>query len=217
MYSAFASLSYSNLIISLCALLVGQGVTTETTRTSPALASVYMTSSLRPSSVRRICTRLFGLGCIGGQPWRTLRMSATVTRLSRILLWAWRIGVSSWLHDRGPAHPKDIPPRCYSPRCLILCAVVALMYSRARGGTSSITRWSSASVSRTSTHSSAYCASLDAPISSICRSLSSIALLWLGVGIPRRIPGPLLARPTSENTPSSRHFGGYLRRGLSSL
>src|SRR5215204_5193098 len=109
--------------------------------------------------------------------------------------------------------PKDIPPRwCYSPRCLILCAVLALMYSRARGGRSSITRWSSASVSRTSTHSSAYCASLASPISSICPSLSSIALLWLEVGMPR----PLLARPTSENT-TSRHVGGYLRRGLSSL
>src|SRR5215211_8381853 len=77
---------------------------------------------------------------------------------------------------------------CYSPRCLILCAVVALMCLRARGGRSSITRWSSASVSRTSTHSSAYCASLASPISSICPSLSSIALLWLGVGIPRRMP-----------------------------
>src|SRR5215211_8746292 len=84
---------------------------------------------------------------------------------------------------------KDIPARwwCYSPKCLILCAVVTLMCSRARFGRSSITRWSSASVSRTSTHSSAYCASLASPISSICPSLSSIALLWLGVGIPRRI------------------------------
>src|SRR5215204_1637073 len=79
--------------LSMCTLLDGQGVTTDTTRTSPALASVYMTSSLRPSSVRPVCTRLFGLGCIGGRPLRTLRISATVTRLSRILLWPWRIGV----------------------------------------------------------------------------------------------------------------------------
>src|SRR5215212_9434574 len=35
-------------------------------RISPALASVYMTSSLRPSSARPVCTRLFGLKCIGG-------------------------------------------------------------------------------------------------------------------------------------------------------
>src|SRR5215211_7293242 len=130
------------------------------------------------------------------------------------------VGSRSNLHGimiRSQDTPKDIPPRwCYSPRCLILCAVVALMYSRARGGRSSITRWSSASVSRTSTHSSAYCASLDAPNSSICRSLSSIVLLWLGWGYPSGYPGPLLARPTSENT-TSRHSCGYLRRGLSSF
>src|SRR5215211_8680277 len=51
----------------------------------------------------------------------------------------------------------------YSPRCFILCVVVALMCSRARGGRPSITRWISASVSRTSTRSSAYCASLASP------------------------------------------------------
>jgi hypothetical protein len=95
-------------------------------------------------------------------------------------------------HYRGrdPVEPRPGQSGCSSPRCLILCAVVALMCLRARGGRSSITRWSSASVSRTSTHSSAYCASLASPISSICRSLSSIALLWLGVGTPRRIPRP---------------------------
>src|SRR5829696_1376092 len=64
------------------------------------------------------------------------------------------------------------------------------MCLRARGGMLSTTRWSSASVSRTSTHSSAYCASLASPISSICRSLSSIALLWLGPGRPEGYPGP---------------------------
>src|SRR5918994_7746435 len=93
MYRAFASLSYSNLIISLYALLDVQDTTTDTTRTSPALASVYMTSSLRPSSARPVCTRLFGLGCIGGRQLRTLRTSATVTRLSCILLWPWGVGV----------------------------------------------------------------------------------------------------------------------------
>src|SRR5215218_9205916 len=61
MYRAFASLSYSNLITSLCALLDAQDAATDTMRTSPALASVYMTSSLRPSSDRPVCTRLFGL------------------------------------------------------------------------------------------------------------------------------------------------------------
>src|SRR5215204_3343967 len=66
MYRAFAFSSYSNLIISLCALLDGQGAATDTMRTSPALASVYMTSSLRPSSASSVCTRLFGLECIGG-------------------------------------------------------------------------------------------------------------------------------------------------------
>src|SRR5215213_7861727 len=78
----------------------------------------------------------------------------------------------------------------YSPRCLILCVVVALMCSRARGGRPSITRWISGSVSRTSTHSSAYCASLASPNSSICRSLSSIALFWLGAVHPEGYSGP---------------------------
>src|SRR5215211_7929888 len=78
------------------------------------------------------------------------------------------VGSRSNLHGimiGGRHAPKDALPRwgCYSPRCLILCAVVTLMCSRARGGRSSITRWSSASVSRTSTHSSAYCASLASP------------------------------------------------------
>src|SRR5215216_5187072 len=85
MYRAFASLSYSNLITSLCALLEGQDATTDTMRTSPALASVYMTSSLRPSSARPVCTRLFGLKCIGGRLFRTLRMSATVVLLAEVL------------------------------------------------------------------------------------------------------------------------------------
>ena len=95
-------------------------------------------------------------------------------------------------HYRGrdSVEPRPGQSGCCSPRCLILCAMVALMCLRARGGSSSTTRWSSASVSRTSTHSSAYCASLASPISSICRSLSSIALLWLGAGTPRRIPRP---------------------------
>jgi hypothetical protein len=94
MYRAFASLSYSNLITSLCTLLDAQGAAlTDTMRTSPALASVYMTSSLRPSSASPVCTRLFGLKCIWGRLFRTLRMSATVTRLSCILLWAWGVGV----------------------------------------------------------------------------------------------------------------------------
>src|SRR5215212_4701150 len=93
MYRAFASSSYSNLIISLCALLDAQDAATDTMRTSPALASVYMTSSLRPSSDRPVCTRLFGLKCIWGRLLRTLRMSATVTRLSCILLRAWGVGV----------------------------------------------------------------------------------------------------------------------------
>src|SRR5215216_4846458 len=95
-------------------------------------------------------------------------------------------------HYRGrdSVEPRPGQSGCCSPRCLILCAVVALMCSRARGGRSSITRWSSASVSRRSTHSSAYCASLASPISSICRSLSSIALFWLGAGTLRRIPRP---------------------------
>src|SRR5215212_8545985 len=92
-------------------------------------------------------------------------------------------------HYRGrdSVEPRPGQSGCSSPRCLILCAVVALMCLRARGGRSSTTRWSSASVSRTSTHSSAYCASLASPISSICPSLSSIALLWLGAGTLRRI------------------------------
>jgi hypothetical protein len=100
------------------------------------------------------------------------------------------------MHGQGHYRGRDsVEPRpgqsgCCSPRCLILCAVVALMCSRARGGRSSITRWSSASVSRTSTHSSAYCASLASPISSICRSLSSIALFWLGAVHPEGYPGP---------------------------
>src|SRR5215207_193428 len=95
MYRAFASLSYSNLITSLCALLDGQDAAlTDTMRTSPALASVYMTSSFRPSSARPVCTRLFGLGCIGGAAVEDVaRMSATVTRLSCILLWPWGVGV----------------------------------------------------------------------------------------------------------------------------
>src|SRR5215212_4300407 len=111
MYRAFASLSYSSLIISLCALLDAQGVTTDTTRTSPALASVYMTSSLRPSSARPVCTRLFGLGCIGRRLLRTLRMSATVTRLSCILLWPWGVGVIFMASSRSRAGtpPKDTP------------------------------------------------------------------------------------------------------------
>src|SRR5215218_469486 len=113
----------------------------------------------------------------------------------------------------GRDTPKDVLPRwCYSPRCLILCAVVTLMCSRARGGRSSITRWSSASVSRRSTHSSAYCASLASPISSICPSLSSIALLWLGAGVSFGCPGPLLARPTSQNLPST-HSSEYQALG----
>src|SRR5918997_3334273 len=79
MYRAFASLSYSNLITSLCALLDGQRAATDTMRTSPALASVYMTSSLRPSSARPVCTRLFGLGCIGWRPSPSRRASARAT------------------------------------------------------------------------------------------------------------------------------------------
>src|SRR5829696_5606170 len=129
------------------------------------------------------------------------------------------VGSLSNLHGsmiRSQDTPKDIQPRwSYSPRCLILCAVVALMYSRTRGGRSSITRWSSASVSRTSTHSSAYCASLDDPNSSICRSLSSIALLWLGVGIPRRMPRPSpcaqLLRTLLLGTSVDISGGGYHR------
>src|SRR5215218_4779779 len=103
-------------------------------------------------------------------------------------------------HYRGrdSAEPRPGQSGCSSPRCLILCAVVALMCLRARGGRSSTTRWSSASVSRRSTHSSAYCASLASPISSICRSLSSIALLWLGAGTPRRIPLTLGVLVASE-------------------
>jgi hypothetical protein len=71
----------------------GQRTATDTMRISPALASVYMTSSLRPSSARSVCTRLFGLKCIGRRPLRTLRMSATMTRLSCILQWPWGVGV----------------------------------------------------------------------------------------------------------------------------
>src|SRR5829696_2046208 len=95
-------------------------------------------------------------------------------------------------HYRGrdSVEPRPGQSGCSSPRCLILCAVVALMCLRARGGRSSTTRWSSASVSRRSTHSSAYCASLASPISSICRSLSSIALLWLGAVHPEGYSGP---------------------------
>src|SRR5215208_6549387 len=100
--------------------------------------------------------------------------------------------------DRDSVEPRPGQSGCCSPRCLILCAVVALMCLRARGGRSSTTRWSSASVSRRSTHSSAYCASLASPISSICRSLSSIALLWLGAGTPRRIPLTLGVLVASE-------------------
>src|SRR5215211_1808891 len=73
------------------------------------------------------------------------------------------------------------------------------MCLRARGGRSSTTRWSSASVSRTSTHSSAYCASLASPISSMCCSLSSIALLWLGTGPPQRMPLPGEGRRLERN------------------
>src|ERR687897_9945 len=109
MYRAFASLSYSNLITSLCALLDGQGAATDTMRTSPALASVYMTSSLRPSSVRPVCTRLFGLGCIGGRPLRTLRISATVTRLSCILLWPWAVGVIFMTSCYRAETPRRMP------------------------------------------------------------------------------------------------------------
>jgi hypothetical protein len=103
----------------------------------------------------------------------------------------------------GARKPRPGRSGCYSPRCLILCAVLALMCSRARGGRSSITRWSSTSVSRTSTHSSAYCASLASPNSSICRSLSSIALFWLGAGTPRRIPRPGLYALRSSFAPRS--------------
>jgi hypothetical protein len=94
-------------------------------------------------------------------------------------------------HYRGrdSVEPRPGQSGCSSPRCLILCAVVALMCLRARGGRSSTTRWSSASVSRTITHSSAYCASPASPIASICRSLSSIALLWSGSGHPEGYPG----------------------------
>src|SRR5215212_2830170 len=106
--------------------------------------------------------------------------------------WATRQGNSAarGIIEAGARKPCPGRSGCYSPRCLILCAVVALRCSRARGGRSSITRWSSTSVSRTSTHSSAYCASLASPISSICRSLSSIALFWLGAVHPEGYPGP---------------------------
>jgi hypothetical protein len=116
---------------------------------------------------------------------------------------------------RDPVEPRPGQSGCCSPRCLILCAVVALMCLRARGGRSSTTRWSSASVSRTSTHSSAYCASLASPISSICWSLSSIALLWLGAGTPRRIaPARSAKTATAEMLISSGimcHNGGRSR------
>src|SRR5215218_9929289 len=78
-------------------------------RTSPALASVYMTSSLRPSSAHPVCTRLFGLKCIWGRLLRTLRMSATVTRLSRILLWAWGVGVIFMASLYRAGKPRRMP------------------------------------------------------------------------------------------------------------
>jgi hypothetical protein len=120
-------------------------------------------------------------------------------------------------YGKGPEPRRGAPAlgnlACYSPwssspRCLslILGAVVALMYSRARGGTSSITRRSSASVSRTSTHSSAYRASLASPSRLFAVPYRPSRSFGWGPGHPEGYSGPLLARPTSENAPST-HSG----------